>query len=1548
MGGTSDKSELDEYGVWVKNNVHPVADKNEEIIPTPPHQSAGLDDKIFLENAAISKAIATEVSKLDEVPSHEVDSLQTDNLGAFLEQNAQAGMLPPDAALTAQNGDAALPSADGIEPFVAGVADTAPDPFAQQPSTGGVDLSAFMDSSPATSPDGEVDLSAFMTDTPDGEVDLSAFMTDSPAPAQGTADGEVDISAFMDSSPASSPDGEVDLSAFLGGDDGEIDLSSFMGDSSFQTSKEEQAQVQDEEPLDLDLEFEDAPFQMQDENESTPVAPQTADSNLDDYQSLLGGFAQEASQMQDASGMTPQEEPPAPSSGEEEIDLSAFGFDDSPDALPQSGNAPKEKKVETVVDYVMNVDIEEEEEESEKREVKVQDDDAADDDDEIKVDISQDSGVAEQKKQETDFSSPDDSFDLDAIFSNIEDESGNTVNFFADEAGEGTSDSQTTPELPTAQPPKDDVPKDLEALQEDSVPVEAMESFLQATAQASAQVDETLAPSQTPTVSGDEAQEPPPPVDNETDTPIGTPDIETTIAVMPLMEDEGFAEGKDFLKEKGLLEDEEPAFAKGTEDITGVEPEWDLNEESAITENELQNIENKIADGEEISPENVNLTDIITGGGQQTLPVETDETLQADETDDQIPAIDAEELKSLEALDLTAQEDVASTAEALITPEPLTQQSESEPASENVAQAQERPLTLQEDELASFHEPVPILSEAALDMAVLSEPSDLDETDETSDLPPLSLPEEEILEAQEASQDEDIEELLSPDEGESTQEPVLVDETSSGVVNEPTLGASEDAQLMNEDNVLEESEQKIENDEVETMNDEEKKKADELDVSSYIDKGPDYDMTGVTVTLDDLEKMEETPVVEPESISPLPQEENIAEDTGEDTEKQVYSVFVCSETTSSGEIDEEGSQEEDVEPKEKESESVAILQKIAQELESLKAEISGLRDEFEQLKKSGIPAETSEKDESAPQGEEGGFFNDDDGDDTIALSGDELSNILNTAEFTSQDAESLEQEEGAASEDSQQEAESQAAKGETSAQSETIPQAEQEDEKAESVAEPAEEATVASTETPPEPVQQLETQEGEAAEETSEGESSEVAATEVSTQGNVAQEEAVEAAETPAPAEDTSQEKAAAETVQESQVEESSPAIEAVPDEQDSEPEIAQAAENTAQAEQTPETQEAQTTEDAPLQASDIAHDVEPSATEVAQEESLDTVQVRDQEQPAEPAQEVSSEEAVEPVAPQDVTGEATQEVQDTPDVVAETEVTNEAPVVADVQEPQTDEAEGETAEDVPAEQTGETLSEAQLDQEASVTEEAQQQIAQTTEPEESAEPIAEAQEASETVAQEATAEAQAEAPVQEAAGVISEEDIPSPTLESLNLPTLSETYKFPEEESEPLTEDNIEYLKSDVPEEFDEEEDEENIETGISEQPVDVFSNWGAKGEIEEEASEPDVSATAEAEEEISVAKPQSETTVAAPVAEEASPASDATQEATSTPDVAEQTASLTTEDTASDLMAEIKAVLTYMDRLLESLPEEKIEEFARSEQFETYKKLFVELGLA
>ena len=46
-------------------------------------------------------------------------------------------------------------------------------------------------------------------------------------------------------------------------------------------------------------------------------------------------------------------------------------------------------------------------------------------------------------------------------------------------------------------------------------------------------------------------------------------------------------------------------------------------------------------------------------------------------------------------------------------------------------------------------------------------------------------------------------------------------------------------------------------------------------------------------------------------------------------------------------------------------------------------------------------------------------------------------------------------------------------------------------------------------------------------------------------------------------------------------------------------------------------------------------------------------------------------------------------------------------------------------------------------------------------------------------------------------------------------------------------------------------------------------------------------------------------------------------------------------------NLKEDLRLVLSYMDTLLDSLPEDKIQEFADSEHFQTYKNLFVELGL-
>jgi len=71
------------------------------------------------------------------------------------------------------------------------------------------------------------------------------------------------------------------------------------------------------------------------------------------------------------------------------------------------------------------------------------------------------------------------------------------------------------------------------------------------------------------------------------------------------------------------------------------------------------------------------------------------------------------------------------------------------------------------------------------------------------------------------------------------------------------------------------------------------------------------------------------------------------------------------------------------------------------------------------------------------------------------------------------------------------------------------------------------------------------------------------------------------------------------------------------------------------------------------------------------------------------------------------------------------------------------------------------------------------------------------------------------------------------------------------------------------------------------------------------------------------------------------------AQEEMTISSDMPLQDAGTEVDSIPDGLKNEIRSVLSYMDQLLESLPEDKIQEFANSDHFEVYKRLFDELGL-
>ena len=124
----------------------------------------------------------------------------------------------------------------------------------------------------------------------------------------------------------------------------------------------------------------------------------------------------------------------------------------------------------------------------------------------------------------------------------------------------------------------------------------------------------------------------------------------------------------------------------------------------------------------------------------------------------------------------------------------------------------------------------------------------------------------------------------------------------------------------------------------------------------------------------------------------------------------------------------------------------------------------------------------------------------------------------------------------------------------------------------------------------------------------------------------------------------------------------------------------------------------------------------------------------------------------------------------------------------------------------------------------------------------------------------------------------------------------------------------------------------EENIEETVEENSVeaedDSFSSVDSFSEASEEAPEETISSSASFAEVDNLDNTLSESNLAY---------LNKTEDENTSDNIAN-----------ADLKQDIKSVLLYMDQLLENLPEEKIVEFAKSDEFVTYKKLFSELGLS
>ena len=203
-------------------------------------------------------------------------------------------------------------------------------------------------------------------------------------------------------------------------------------------------------------------------------------------------------------------------------------------------------------------------------------------------------------------------------------------------------------------------------------------------------------------------------------------------------------------------------------------------------------------------------------------------------------------------------------------------------------------------------------------------------------------------------------------------------------------------------------------------------------------------------------------------------------------------------------------------------------------------------------------------------------------------------------------------------------------------------------------------------------------------------------------------------------------------------------------------------------------------------------------------------------------------------------------------------------------------------------------------------------------------------------------------------------ENIEEPTLDDIDYTNISKENDLPEEISVPKNDDIlVESSPTDLLETKDSENESENSSDSFDEDPFELSSVEPSISETLTDEKLDYLSKTPEeAEQNVNSEEvlelPESEETENAKETETAEEVetekTEATQENISEPEElsSEEPETKESKDISDDLKTEIKSVLSYMDQLLENLPENKIAEFAQSEQFDTYKKLFKELGLA
>lgn len=294
------------------------------------------------------------------------------------------------------------------------------------------------------------------------------------------------------------------------------------------------------------------------------------------------------------------------------------------------------------------------------------------------------------------------------------------------------------------------------------------------------------------------------------------------------------------------------------------------------------------------------------------------------------------------------------------------------------------PLLVEDSEQESTDESDFSISKPELNDDILID----EETDELSD--DITLEDDFDIEPTTSFEDSiDIEDSLI--EEENTDETLILDTD----IEEDEIEANEK---------LDETFLEIEDDQVENTDDEiQSTQEDELLDMDFSEDAMEIQEENNTIELEDEISIDDTENTDESEIEETdinliseeePQEEEIQADTINETIQEEQGEITMEEN---GIINDEQNLSQNVE-------SSNLLEKIAAEISNLRSEITNLRTEFNSFKVTPTQ-ETSEEDISSDDNETSGFFSDDNEDETIALSGDELNNILNNADFTTEEAE---------------------------------------------------------------------------------------------------------------------------------------------------------------------------------------------------------------------------------------------------------------------------------------------------------------------------------------------------------------------------------------------------------------------------------------------------------------------------------------------------------------------------------------------------------------